>query len=941
MARRVGFWAAVAAIVISAPTPLPIQAQPRGQTSDIAASFEGQAVLRAVCDTGSERRYSPGHGLSYDQAFKGRLLGWAMLDQLAAEADIPDVQRTALMRLSHIAGSISPPRTGKLIRACAQVRIALLPEQANPADVEAAVAAVKEAGVDGAQPLRHVLAELSEHSDPSAFAALINIARTMASSTAVPAPVRVSLATDLFVAASHGAVASRSGEFDRMAMTAAGSDPDQVARHLGRAFAAQTSSIFGATSDPTSQARAAEGLVKAWATLRERINPEALDNSTRVELASQLSRITDETIIAALESPAVFKPAPPDLIDDIARFGVTVQSDLRATTWSRRAIEGIVRRRASAMAESNATMVGVYLARPNDQLTHDFTSMSAANAVIGRDRERADVEPIWNWRSRVLTSELLERQIGQLGMLANGWPERRNAAVEAQLRMMQIQTRGGAALAAAAGLVRRYAGPSVDGKQPAVMAPFEFQLGFASRLRKIAAWAERLDDSPQTSAKIAAEVRAAYLLTTHARPELVRQLAGRVPGLNELVSPPPVSLARMRRGLRAGEVVVVAYPGMTETAIIAFDRDRILTTVAPVSDQEATDLVQAVRRSISSFTRDSRHPYDFAAAQRLYGATLAPAKRLLDGAQHVVWIGFGAYAALPPAILHDGNLFATERYSFSILTSLEELDGFGQQPGQPQPLRQIVGIGAAELEAVDLGGAAQSLDDAPDVLQSGLAKLYHIPAFLEGAKAAFGLEGPLLIGQQGATEAALRRATAKDADVLIIGAHGLLAREGAYQSAEPLIVLAPGTGTDSDDGVLRASEIGTLGLRRTRLVVLAACNTAGSDGRPNGEAMSGLARAFRSGSGADVIASHWAVFERATTGVLDAALRRIADGMAPPQALRTAMRESLSAADPARRHPGFWGAYVVIGNGGPIVTDRGMRQRLPGRAGAPLLRASG
>ena len=63
--------------------------------------------------------------------------------------------------------------------------------------------------------------------------------------------------------------------------------------------------------------------------------------------------------------------------------------------------------------------------------------------------------------------------------------------------------------------------------------------------------------------------------------------------------------------------------------------------------------------------------------------------------------------------------------------------------------------------------------------------------------------------------------------------------------AEPGLVLTPPKKANSrdNDGLLEASEIASLKLNAD-LVVLSACNTAGSGGKFGGDALSGLAEAF-------------------------------------------------------------------------------------------------
>ena len=61
-----------------------------------------------------------------------------------------------------------------------------------------------------------------------------------------------------------------------------------------------------------------------------------------------------------------------------------------------------------------------------------------------------------------------------------------------------------------------------------------------------------------------------------------------------------------------------------------------------------------------------------------------------------------------------------------------------------------------------------------------------------------------------------------------------------------------------NDGLLTASEVSTLRLN-AELVILSACNTAGSDGRPGAEGLSGLANAFFYAGAQNLVVTHWAI----------------------------------------------------------------------------------
>jgi CHAT domain-containing protein len=154
---------------------------------------------------------------------------------------------------------------------------------------------------------------------------------------------------------------------------------------------------------------------------------------------------------------------------------------------------------------------------------------------------------------------------------------------------------------------------------------------------------------------------------------------------------------------------------------------------------------------------------------------------------------------------------------------------------------------------------------------------------------------------------------------VIFSTHGILGGAeagagGARSYAEPGLVLTPPQQpSDLDDGYLSASEIAELRLSAD-FVVLSACNTAGSDGRPNAEGLSGLARAFLFAGSRSVLVSNWEVSDIATTDLILRTFKGLRDdsSIGRAEALRRAMQELRS--EPGFAHPYFWAPFVLVGD---------------------------
>lgn len=164
---------------------------------------------------------------------------------------------------------------------------------------------------------------------------------------------------------------------------------------------------------------------------------------------------------------------------------------------------------------------------------------------------------------------------------------------------------------------------------------------------------------------------------------------------------------------------------------------------------------------------------------------------------------------------------------------------------------------------------------------------------------------PLLLGKDASKAAFLARAP--EADWIHFSGHAVVDPQNTLLS---VLVLAPGP--DGDSGALTAREIYGLHLGRTRLVVLAACET-GNQYVPGSEGVTSLARAFLAAGAPTVVASLWSVDDRPTADLLDAFHRRLWDGADPVDALREAELGMLQGKDAADRSPRAWAAFEVIG----------------------------
>lgn len=368
---------------------------------------------------------------------------------------------------------------------------------------------------------------------------------------------------------------------------------------------------------------------------------------------------------------------------------------------------------------------------------------------------------------------------------------------------------------------------------------------------------------------------------------------------------------------------------------------------------------------------DGPLPFDAVRAHRLYKQLLAPVEPIIAG-RHLLLVTADALTTVPLQVLvtkppqpvadHSHTMrklawlgarqpitvlpavasLATLRSGQSATRASKPFIGFGNpllvgRTGKDlrafarQSCAQVRSLSAQPGGKVDRRGTAASLRLPPELFLK-LAPLPETANELCAVASALGADdGEVYLGARAnlTTVRQLNRdGRLARYRIVHFATHGLVARgvtEIESRLREPAILLTPvttgKTGPSAqhaaDNGLLRASEIAGLNLNAD-WVVLSACNTA-SGGRPDAEALSGLARAFFFAGARALLVSHWpvrsdAAVELTTTAFLELArvpkLRR-------SEAMRRAMAKTINAGG-IKAHPEYWAPFVVVGDGGAL-----------------------
>ncbi len=148
--------------------------------------------------------------------------------------------------------------------------------------------------------------------------------------------------------------------------------------------------------------------------------------------------------------------------------------------------------------------------------------------------------------------------------------------------------------------------------------------------------------------------------------------------------------------------------------------------------------------------------------------------------------------------------------------------------------------------------------------------------------------------------------------ILHLSMHALIDHEDPMLSK-----LVFSQGADSlEDGMLHTYELYNMDLS-AEMVVLSACET-GIGELSRGEGVMSLGRAFSYAGCPSVVMSHWSVDDESTAQLMASFYEYIADGQSKAVALRKAKLDFLESAVGLKKHPFYWGGFVVMGNTDPI-----------------------
>ncbi|MEW6735615.1 MAG: CHAT domain-containing protein, partial [Acidobacteriota bacterium] len=298
-------------------------------------------------------------------------------------------------------------------------------------------------------------------------------------------------------------------------------------------------------------------------------------------------------------------------------------------------------------------------------------------------------------------------------------------------------------------------------------------------------------------------------------------------------------------------------------------------------------------------------------AQQLYDRLFKPAMTNLLGIDTLIIIPDDVLWKLPfQALLTPNNRFLIEDYTISYTPSLavlrETMKKESKQLAKQKSSLTLLAFGNPTFDGENedrFRYLLQKLEPLPNAKQEVIA-LQQI----------YGRNNSVIYLGKDATEEHLK-AWAERCTILHIATHGIVNSETPMYSK---LVLAQPTEGSAEDGLLEAWEILNLDLN-AELVVLSACDTA--IGKiEKGEGVIGLVWALLISGCPTTVVSQWKVADLSTKEFMKSfhlnlkprftnGGKRIMKASALRQAALTLIR------DRRYRHPLFWAAFTMIGNG--------------------------
>jgi CHAT domain-containing protein len=379
----------------------------------------------------------------------------------------------------------------------------------------------------------------------------------------------------------------------------------------------------------------------------------------------------------------------------------------------------------------------------------------------------------------------------------------------------------------------------------------------------------------------------------------------------------PAPLKKIQEILGPEEVVLEYVLDEPHSYCLWVSKSQAGLQTLPEGRRQVEDLAEKYLNAIRA-KRD-----DTASSRRLYDVLFGqlPSQPNL---QRVIVVPDGVLNLLPFDTLRDSNdALVLESRTVSYAPAATVLQVLRQEKATAAAQRPFLGVGDVAYQ--DQGKISAKVEKPLGFarrLERGMSDafgttLYDLPKTRDEVLAASNIVGKdsvLLLGSS-ATETAFKAEPLADFKIVHIAAHGFAdtrfpERSGLVLGVDP---------ASHDDGLLQVREIIRLRFNAD-LVTLSACNTG--VGKLEGEeGVTNLVEAFLVSGAKSVVASLWSADDTYTLDLMERFYTHIAEGQDKAAALRQAKLDLLAKFG-KQVPPYYWGAFVLVGDGGSPISLR-------------------
>ncbi|HVB55298.1 MAG TPA: CHAT domain-containing tetratricopeptide repeat protein [Candidatus Acidoferrales bacterium] len=376
----------------------------------------------------------------------------------------------------------------------------------------------------------------------------------------------------------------------------------------------------------------------------------------------------------------------------------------------------------------------------------------------------------------------------------------------------------------------------------------------------------------------------------------------------------PASLKSIQAVLHPNELALEYVLDEPHGFCVWISKEHAGLTVLPAGKQAIRNLTQTYLSSIREKQDNVR------VAEELYSILLQP---LTQAATHdtLIVVPDGILYFLPFDTLRDPNgSFLAESRTISYVPAMTVLDVLRTRSGDQKPQHSFLGVGDVPYQ--DQGDVLPELPKPEgiektvlrgfsDALGTPLHDLPQTRAEVLDANKILGNDGVILLGSH-ATEATFESEPLADFRIVHLAVHGFADSRFPERSG---LVLGMDR-TPQDNGLLQIPEIMRLHFNAD-LVTLSACDTG--LGKVEGEeGITNLAEAFLVSGAKAVVASLWSADDTFTSDLMKRFYTHLAQGDDKATALREAKMDLLTKYG-GQVSPYYWGAFVLIGDGGSPI----------------------